>query len=379
MRYFIIAAEESAEIYGARLVKEIKKKDDYATFEGIGGDRMQKEGVKLMYQAHELALIGVVDIFKKIFFVRRVLGEIKARLKKGEIDAIILLDAPELNFRVGKFAHSVGIPVFYYVCPQLWAWRSYRAKSLRKWVDTALVIFPFEEEFYKEYGVRTKFVGHPMLDEITPDVNRETLRADLMHSNTKKLIGLMPGSRMSEVRAILDPLIEVADLIRAKRPDVSFVIPVAPHMPQAEILASVGPRDFIKVIKGGSHKVMAANDFLITKSGTSTLEAAIIGTPMIIVYKTASLSYIIPRLMANVRFAGLPNLIADREIAIEYLQRDFKPEYVAETALELLGNQLTLEKKRHEMEEVKKSLGEPGAGERAAEYIIERVKEIDNE
>ena len=379
MRYFIIAAEESAEIYGARLVKEIKKKDDYATFEGIGGDRMQKEGVKLMYKAHELALIGVVDIFKKIFFVRKVLSEIKARLKKGEIDAIILLDAPELNFRVGKFAHSVGIPVFYYVCPQLWAWRSYRAKSMRKWVDTALVIFPFEEEFYKEYGIRTKFVGHPMLDEIIPDVNRETLRADLMHSNTKKLIGLMPGSRMSEVRSILNPLIEVADLIRAKRPDVSFVIPVAPHMPQAEILASVGPRDFIKVIKGGSHKVMAANDFLITKSGTSTLEAAIVGTPMIIVYKTASLSYIIPKLMANVRFAGLPNLIADREIAIEYLQRDFKPEYVAETALEFLANQLTLEKKRHEMEEVKKALGEPGAAERAAEYIIERVKEIDNE
>lgn len=378
MRYFIIAAEESAEIYGARLVKEIKAKDDYATFEGIGGNRMQKEGVKVLYKAHELALIGIVDIFKKIFFLRRVLGEIKARLKKGEIDVVILLDAPELNFRVGKFAHSVGIPVFYYVCPQLWAWRSYRANSLRKWVDTMLVIFPFEEEFYKEYGVNSKFVGHPMLDEIKPDPNREALRADLMHRHTKKLIGLLPGSRMSEVRAILGLLIEAADLIRAKRPDVSFVIPVAPHMPEAEILATVGPRDFIKVIKGGSHKVMAASDFVITKSGTSTLEAAIIGSPMIIVYKTASLSYIIPRLMANVRFAGLPNLIADREIAIEYLQRDFKPEYVAETSLELLANQLTLEMKRKEIADVKKSLGEPGAAERAAEYIIKRVKELDN-
>lgn len=378
MRYFIIAAEESAEIYGARLVRELKRKDDYATFEGIGGNRMQKEGVKLLYMAHELALIGIVDIFKKIFFLRRVLGEIKARLKKGEVDVVILLDAPELNFRVGKFAHSLGIPVFYYVCPQLWAWRSYRAKSLAKWVDTMLVIFPFEEEFYQEYGVRSKFVGHPMLDEIKPDPNRETLRADLMQAHTKKLIGLMPGSRMSEVRAILGLLIDAADLIRAKKPDVSFVIPVAPHMPEAEILAAVGARDFIKVIKGGSHKVMAANDFLITKSGTSTLEAMIIGTPMIIVYKTASLSYIIPRLMANVRFVGLPNLIADREVAIEYLQRDFKPEYVAETALEFLTNQLTLEKKRAEMEELKKALGEPGAAERAAEYIIERVKEIDN-
>jgi len=379
MRIFISAGEESGEVYGAGIMREMKKIHPDIQFVGIGGDRMQAEGLEVLHHIKEMAAIGIVDILKKYFFFRSVLKEIKAKLNKEEFDAVILIDAPELNFRIGRPADEAGIPVFYYVCPQIWAWRTHRVNIVRQWVDTMLVIFPFEEKFYLDKDVKAKFVGHPLLDEIEIHPPREKLRDELLPENKNELIGLMPGSRNAEIDYILKPQLEIADIIQNERAGSFFVIPVAGSISMERVKAVVGSRDYIKVLDKRSHDVMSACDLLITKSGTSTLEAAILGSPMIIVYSGSPISYWLARSLAVVEFAGLPNLVAGREVATEYLQGNFKPERVAKEALELLSNPLELKKKRDEMKKIRESLGNKGATKRASEYIMNRLKNLTKE
>ncbi len=376
MKFFIAAGEESGEIYGARLIKEIKKLHPDAEFTGLGGDRMMKEGLRLLYHCRDLAAIGLVDILRKIAYFKSVIDGLKNIIREGGYDAVILIDAPELNFRIGKAAHEAGIPVFYYVCPQLWSWRTYRVNSVRQWADTMLVILPFEEEFYRKHNVNVRFVGHPMIEEINPPDDRDGLRREFMPDSSKKLVGLLPGSRNAEITHILPRLIETADIVYTRRRDVGFVMPIARGLDISRVREQVGQREFINIVRGRSHDVMAASDMLITKSGTSTLEAALIGVPMIIVYRASFLSYWFAKLLAHVKLAGLPNLIAGKEIATEYLQHAFRPEAVAGEALALIGDDELLKRKKEELADVRRQCGEKGAAGNAAEYIVERIKTL---
>ncbi len=376
MKFLIIAGEESGEIYSARLMREIKKQNPGAEFAGIGGDRMAAEGMSLLHHVSEMASIGLLDMLKNLSRLLGILNQTRGLAAGGKFDAVILIDYPDFNLRVARAASEAGVPVFYYVCPQFWSWRTYRVNACRKWVDTMLVALPFEEGFYQERGVNARFIGHPMLDEIGLFENREEIRKELMPDGASELIGILPGSRKSEVGYMLEPLVQTADEIHAKKPSVGFAIAAAPHIPAGTIEAVVGGRNYIKVISGDSHRLMAASDLLITKSGTSTLEAAIIGTPMIIVYRLSWSSYIIAWFLTHGHYAGLPNIIADKEIAPEFMQRDFHPRHVADAAVRLLENRSKLEDARNEMAEVKNKLGGKGASNRAAEYIVRRLEEL---
>ena len=283
MKFLIIAGEESGEIYGATLIREIKRLLPDARFSGIGGDRMAAEGFHIHHHCSEMASIGLVHMLKKISFFLGALGEMRARIRQKEYDAVILIDYPDFNLRVAKEAFLAKVPVFYYVCPQFWAWRLYRVRSVRKWVDTMMVVLPFEEEFYRQRGVSARFIGHPLLDAMNLDVNKEELKKTLLPEKSDTLIGLLPGSRKNEVNEMLGRFLETADVIHSARPNVGFAIPVASHVPMEPVREAVGSRDYVRLLKAGSHDVMAASDLLITKSGTSTLEAAIFGSPMIIV------------------------------------------------------------------------------------------------
>ena len=369
----IIAGEESGEIYGARLIRELRRFLPDAEFSGVGGDRMAAERFRILYHCSEMASIGVVQMMQKIFFLLGALNDIRERVGRREYDAVILIDYPDFNLRVAKAASDAGVPVFYYVCPQFWAWRRYRIRSVRRWVDTMMVILPFEEEFYKERNVNALFIGHPMLDEMTVRESTPGIKAKFLTQNSDTLIGLLPGSRTSEVSGMLSRLLETADIIHADIPSTGFVIALAPHIPPEPVKEAVGGRDFVKVVQGESHSIMEASDLLITKSGTSTLEAAIIGTPMIIVYRVSFFSYWLARLLSHVDRVGLPNLIAGREIAPEYLQHGFRPERVAAAALELLKDTAKMDKARKGMLEVRQKLGEQGAPARAAKIITDRL------
>ena len=376
MKFLIVAGEESGEIYGAHLIREIKKILPDAQFSGIGGDRMAAEGFHVNHHCSEMASIGLVHMLKKIAFFLGVLGEIRARIKQKEYDAVILIDYPDFNLRVAKEAFASKVPVFYYVCPQFWAWRRYRVRSVKKWIDTMMVILPFEEEFYKKRGVNARFIGHPLLDEMDLDVNKTELRKTLLPEKPDRLIGLLPGSRKNEVNEMLGRFLETADIIHAAKPNITFAIPVASHVPMEPLREAVGQRDYIKLLEGSSHKLMAASDMLITKSGTSTLEAAIFGTPMIIVYSSSFVSYWLVRLLVQVKYAGLPNLIAGKEIAPEFIQSDFEPYKVAATALDFMENTDRMQKARDDMQEVRKKLGEKGAVLRAAKIITQRLRAL---
>lgn len=373
MKILIVAGEESGEIYGARLIRELRRFLPDAEFSGVGGDRMAAEGFRILYHCAEMASIGVVQMLGKIFFLLGALNDVRERVGRREYDAVILIDYPDFNLRVARAASDAGVPVFYYVCPQFWAWRRYRINSVRRWVDTMMVILPFEEEFYKDRNVNALFIGHPMLDEMKLRENSPGIKAKLLTQNSDTLIGLLPGSRTSEVNAMLPRLLETADIIHADTPATGFVIALAPHIPPGPVKEAVGGRDFIKVVQGESHSVMEASDLLITKSGTSTLEAAIIGTPMIIVYRASFFSYWVARLLSSVEHVGLPNLIAGREIAPEYLQHGFRPEQVAAAALDFLKNPDKTQKARNDMLEVRQKLGEHGASARAAKIITDRL------
>ncbi len=373
MRFLIVAGEESGEIYGARLMREIKAVMPDAEFHGVGGDRMVAEGLRIIQHCKDMASIGVVQMLEKIGYFLGVLNDMRARVKRRDYDAIILIDYPDFNLRVARAGHDAGVPVFYYVCPQFWAWRRYRIRAVKKWVDTMLVILPFEEAFYKERGIDARFVGHPMLDEIDFTKDRAALKREFLPSGCATLAGMMPGSRNSEVSYNLPALLETADIIKRERPDTGFVLPVANHMPDEKIREAVRQRLHVKIVKGRSHDVMAACDLLITKSGTSTLEAAIFGAPMIIVYRSSWLNYWLAKPLVHVEYAGLPNLIAGREIAKEFFQMRFVPAVVAAEAVSLLSSPERLREKRAEMDAVRRQLGETGAAKRAAAIIASRL------
>ncbi|GMT42058.1 MAG: lipid-A-disaccharide synthase [bacterium] len=372
MRFLIVAGEESGEIYGARLMREIKTQKPGAEFCGIGGDRMAAEGLKVIRHCREMESIGVVSLLKNFSLFITALNEIRKLVREKRCDAVVLIDYPDFNLRVARAAYESGVPVFYYVCPQFWAWRQYRIRSVRKWVDTMLVALPFEEDFYKERGANARFIGHPMLDEMEIPQDREKLKNDFLTTGQKTLIGLLPGSRAGEVNAILERLVKTADIINREKPDAGFVIPAAPHIETQQIAEVIRGRSYMKVIKGGSHRLMTACDLLITKSGTSTLEGAIAGTPMVIVYNASFFSYWLAKPLVNVKYAGLPNIIAGREIAREFFQYDFTPLRVAKAALEILDSPTAMERARAAMNEVRAKLGEKGAAKRAAEIILNR-------
>ncbi len=375
MRFLIIAGEESGEIYGARLMRELRLLIPGAEFHGVGGERMAAEGLRLIQHCRDMASIGVVQMLEKLSFFLDVLKDMRARIARREYDAIILIDYPDFNLRIAKAGHAAGIPVFYYVCPQFWAWRRYRIASVKKWVDAMLVIFPFEEEFYRKRGINARFVGHPMMDEVDLGKDRIALKKEFLPRQCDTLVGILPGSRNSEVKSILMPLLEAADLIHKERPGTGFVLPVASHIAETRIRGAVGNRPYVHIVKGRSHDVMAASDLLITKSGTSTLEGAIYEAPMVIVYRSSFASYWLAKLLVHVKYAGLPNLIAGREVAKEYLQHAFTPAAVAGEALGLLGSPERMASAKAAMASVHAKLGSAGAAARAAGIIADKLKQ----
>jgi lipid-A-disaccharide synthase len=287
---------------------------------------------------------------------------------------------------VARTAKKRGIPVFYYVSPQVWAWRKGRMKTIKRYVDKMMVILPFEKEFYKREGVDVEFVGHPLLEVIPPllqGVGREEICRELGVDDRELIIGILPGSRKREIAYMLPTLLEASSIIRERYPSAQFLLPLSQSIEEDYLKNFITSEySYINVVKGKNYDVMKVSDLLITKSGTSTLEAAIIGIPMIIIYKSSMISYYLAKSLVNVSYAGLPNLLAGKEVAPELLQFKAKAKNIAEKVLSLLEEKSCNEKginnglsqMRDELKHIKYSLGEPGASRRAATTIIEYLK-----
>jgi lipid-A-disaccharide synthase len=371
----IITGEDSGDLYGGNLAREIKKLSPDIKISGVGGKHMRSAGVDIFCDVSDISVVGFWEVIEKLGLIRRLYSQIVEKLDKGNIKGVVLIDYPGFNLKIAAAAKKRGIPVFYYISPQVWAWKKGRVKTIKRCVDKMMVILPFEKEFYQREGVDVEFVGHPLLEVIPSFLNKSEICRDLGIDSNQLIIGILPGSRKKEIDYMLPTILEASKYIKEKYTSAQFLLPVAESIQENYLKRQIPSEySYIKSVWGKNFDVMKASDLLITKSGTSTLEAAIIGTPMIIVYKTSAFSIYLAKFLVHVRFAGLPNLLAGKEIVPELLQSKANAKDIAEKAIYYLENRDELYKMREELKTVKSLLGEAGASKKTAGIIVDHLK-----
>lgn len=369
-RILIITGEASGDLHGAHLAKAIAARDPSAQLVGIGGAGMRAAGVTMIPGIPQLDVMGLIGLSAVRFVIRRVLA-IRRVLKAERWDLVVLIDNPGLNFHFARVAKAAGLRVVYYIAPQLWAWRPGRMKRIQRHVDHVVVILPFEAELYRRANVRCTFVGHPLLDAVAPDYDRSSLRAKYNLDASAPVVGLLPGSRVAEVSMLLPVLLETARRLAATDPKTQFVLAQASSVDDNLLhdLLRHSPVP-VTVAKDQASEVMAASDVLLVASGTATLQAAVVGTPMVLVYKTTWPTYWMARYLVRVKWIGLVNLVAGRSIVPELIQDEATAERVWRETRRLLTDRQAYDAMIKGLREVRQSLGEPGASRRAADVIL---------
>jgi lipid-A-disaccharide synthase len=377
-KILLVAGEVSGDLHGSHLVEAIQRIEPEVQFLGVGGEGLERRGMKLLYPAHSLSVVGITEVFVKLRTILKALRGLKRSLEREKPDLVILIDFPEFNLRLAKIAHRRGIPILYYISPQVWAWRPKRIRLIARLVRKMVVLFPFEVPLYEAAGVDVEWVGHPLLDIVKPTLPKEKAYQQFGLDPKQRTIGLLPGSRSHEVERLLPPLLASAHLLQKEIPDLQFVIPLAPGLPKTILSSRMKNISVpVKVVEGFTYDVMNLSDLLITASGTATLEGAILGKPMIIIYKVSFPSYWIGRALIRVDHIGLVNLVAEKEIAPELIQKDVHPQRIADEALRILRDPILSRKMSESMGEVCQKLGKPGAAQRAARIVTSLLHEAE--
>ena len=366
----IVAGEPSGDLQASRVAAELKEiAPDLALF-GMGGDLMAEAGVELIYHIRDSAVMGIGEVFTTIPAFLKKREHLKHLIRTKRPDAVVLVDFGDFNMPLARFAHGLGIPVIYYIPPKAWAWRPNRAKKIAKTTTAVASIFPFAADFYREAGANVEFVGHPLLDFARTDLSGAEARRALGLDADRPVLGLMPGSRRREIERLLPVMLEVTDQIHQAVPDCQFVLPLAPGIDSG----TLPEMPLVSVVRGSVYETMRASDLMLVASGTATLEAACLGTPMIVVYKMSRLSWHILRKLVKLELSGLPNVIAGRKIVPELLQDQVTAERITPIALELLQDPEKREAQQESLRWVYEQLGEPGAAKRTAQLILNHIQ-----
>ena len=368
----ISCGEPSGDLYAGALTAALRDLDPGARVFGLGGDRLRAGGAELTAHYRGLAATGLSEALAVVPRSFAVYRELVARARTERPDVFVAVDFPEINFRVAAAVRRLGIPVVYYVGPQLWAWRRRRIETMRRLVDLALVIFPFEEALYRNAGVPVEFVGHPLLELSEATQDRTPFLRSLGLDPAAPTVALLPGSRPNELRAILPTVALAAALVRKRIPAAQFVVARAPNLDDA-LLAPVAPlaaAGAAVVVEGRADDVLAASDAVVTASGTATVQTAIHRRPMVIVYRLSALTYRIVRAFSHVPHAGMANLIAGEQIVPELIQDAFTPDAVAGEVISFLADAARAERTRAALGRVRDRLGSRGASRRAAGRIL---------
>ena len=367
----IVAGEASGDLYGARLAREMEKILPDITCYGLGGEHMRKAGVHLLADVSELSVIGLVEVIKHYPRLRNILNTMKRELKRIHPDVLVLIDSPDFNLRLAKQAASCGIRVMYYVSPQIWAWRSSRIRVIRKCVDHMATVFPFEEKFYRDAGVPVEYVGHPLVEDAHSSMDRDTFLKGHRLSADKKLVGLFPGSRTSEVEYNFPTLVQAAGALARQRSDVQFIVPVASTLPADLVHRFIRDADTeITTSTAGIYDVIHACDAIAATSGTVTLQVTLMQTPMLIIYKVSPLTYRILSRLVNFTYAGIANVIADKLISREFIQHEATPDNVAGELQRLLSDPDYTARMKKEMGDIRDALGEKNGSAEAARLAV---------
>ena len=370
MRILIVTGEASGDLHGAHLAKAIMTLDPTTELIGIGGPSMRAAGVNLVPGVPQLDVMGLIGLSAIRAVVQRIRA-IRRVLKSEAWDLVVLIDNPGLNLHFARVAKAAGRRVLYYIAPQVWAWRPGRMKWIQRRVDHVVVILPFEAELYHRAGVRCTFVGHPLLDMVASHYDRAKLRREFGLGESGRVVGLLPGSRVSEVEMLLPVLLKAAAQLVLAEPGTQFILAQASsindNLIQALLQKSSVP---VRVVSDKASEVMALSDVLFIASGTATLQAAVVGTPMVLLYKTTPLTYRLARWLINVKWIGLVNLVADRSIVPELIQDEATGERLCQEVLRLLHDPSAYNGMKEGLRQVRDSLGEPGATSRAAQVVL---------
>jgi lipid-A-disaccharide synthase len=375
-KILMVAGETSGDLHGAHLMEAIQKIDPGVEFFGLGGEALAQRGMRLLYHHRTLSVVGITEVLVKLKTILQALRGLKRALPLEKPDLAILIDFPDFNMRLARSVYRQGIPILYYISPQVWAWRASRVKVIARWIRKMIVFFPFEVPLYRAEGVDVEWVGHPLVESVKPSLSREEAFAQFGLDPLRPTVALLPGSRESEVKRLLPIFIEAARILQERIPDLQFVIPLASGLP-GEILAPWVPQTSIplRAIEGKTYDVMNISDLLITASGTATLEGGILGKPMVIAYKVSPFSYLIGRLMVHVDHIGMVNLVAGKRIAPELIQKDANPGKIAGEAFSILQNPEIRRQMSESMKEIREKLWKPGAVQRAAEIAYGLLNE----
>jgi len=373
----IMAGEASGDLHGAKLVRAMQEVRPELCFSGMGGDGLVSAGVNVLFEAKKISVVGLAEVFSHLPDILAARKILRTALKDQRPDLLILIDFPDFNLMLAKYAKNLGIPVFYYISPQVWAWRSGRVKTIAARVDRIGVILPFEEDFFRNRGLAADYVGHPLLDSVKKTCSREEFCRAQNIDPEHLCIGLLPGSRRREISSLLPILLETAKGLQAeKQQKMVFLIPLASTISEEEIrengLEEFGADHDIRIIKEDRYDMMAACDAAVVVSGTVTLELALLDTPMVVIYKVSPWTYRIGRLLVNKELINfsLVNLIGGKEIVPELLQDEVNPERIQKELTSILFDEERRTSMQQGLESVRQKMGQAGASAKAAKLAL---------
>jgi lipid-A-disaccharide synthase len=376
-RFLLSCGEASGDLYAGALIRELRALDPGVSVSGLGGPHFAAAGGRLIDDYRQIAVTGLTEAVAKIPRSLAAFRRLVRSAKHEKPDALVAIDFPDFNFRLARALKRLGVPVIYYISPQIWAWRPKRLETMRRIADRVLVIFPFEEAIYRDGGIPVEFVGHPLVDLAAPTASRsDFLRAHGL-SPTAPTVAVLPGSRPNEVSRILPDLLGAARLIRAAVPEAQFVVARAPHLDDglfAQKVSNVSDTLPLVIVESDTNTVLASADVALTASGTATVQAALHDTPMVIVYRLSPLTYRLGRRLVTIGMIGMVNLIAGEKIVPELVQDAFTPDAVAREAIALLTNHERATRVKAGLARVRERLGGSGASLRAAQAILHEVR-----
>ena len=367
----IVAGEASGDIYGADLANEAVKLAPDLQFFGIGGARMRDAGVDTLVDSAEMAVVGLVEVIKHFDVISSAFRKLKQIILNDPPDLLILIDYPGFNLRLAKVAKKAGVKVLYYISPQIWAWRQGRVKKIAALVDHMAVILPFEAPFYEQAGVPVTFVGHPMLDLVTVTMDQPAAAASFNLDPSRRIVGLFPGSRRNEIERLLPEIIAAAVILKGRFPGIQFILPLASTLRREDIeplLAAAGLE--VTITRERIHEMIRSCDAVISVSGTVTLEIALVGTPMVIIYKLAPLTYQLAKRLVKVPNIGLCNIVAGETVVHELIQDQANPAAIADEVGILLTDQANHATIVHKLAAIRAKLGQGGASVRVAQLAL---------
>jgi lipid-A-disaccharide synthase len=361
-----VAGEASGDLHAAGVARALVALGAPYNLTGIGGDEMRAAGVELVEHTERLAVMGFVEVLKHIPLHYRLARELEGRIRSGRVALVVLIDYPGFNMKIAAAARAAGVPVLYYITPQVWAWGAKRLRELARTITKAAVILPFEESLLREHGIDATFVGHPLLDRARTLPGRAEARRSLGVRDEDRLLALFPGSRAQEIARHLDRFVATARELQRRDPSLKVVVSAAPHVRIAS------ERCPYPLVHSASFAVLRAADAAMCKSGTTTLEAAVAGCPLVVAYRTSAITYAAAKRLVRIPHIGLVNVVAEREVAPEFVQDQLVPARVADVLAELLDPASARRARMLvELDRVRASLGTPGAADRVAAMAIE--------